>query len=562
MQEGIDIWLFLAGLGIFMFGMLLLEESIRNLAGRSFKKLISRYTRGRWRALATGTVTTAILQSSSAVSLMILAFVGAGIMPMSNAIGVIIGSNLGTTVTSWLVATVGFKISIEALALPFLGIGGLGLIFFGSNSKATNFSKLLVGFGFLFMGLDYMKNSMEAFAANLDPALFVGYGVVVFFLAGFVITGLVQSSSASMAIILSIVYSGLIDYDKASAMVIGTNLGTTITVLLGAIRASTAKKRVAFSHFLFNFITALVALVLLKPLVILVFDVWDFSGDPVIGLAAFHTCFNVLGVLMFIPFTKRFADLVIYFFPEKKETHSRYISKVTQPVPEAALAALNQEVRFMLKITIYFQLKIFGQKVSSGLLPGYRGRYNIDDIKPLSHEKRFHRINILLNEILLFSAGIQQEQLTIEESGRLQALLNASRSAFHASRMIFERLPEIMDLQESDDPGTGELLKLLKDRVADSHKFIVENLEKGISDLTSWGQITRTMALKEKQFLEAYTAWIRKPSQDSAKALSLLALSRSLDLALSQMKDAGFILATEGELLPEIANHHDKATLS
>ncbi len=167
MFEGFDIWKLLAGLGIFMFGMFLMEESIKKLSGRAFKRLIRVYTTGKVKSIFSGIFVTSILQSSSAVSLMVLAFVGAGIMSMENAIGVILGSNIGTTVTAWIVASIGFKVNIESFALPLIGMGGLGLIFLGRSEKYSNISKLLVGFGFLFMGLDYMKTSVEVFTDKL-----------------------------------------------------------------------------------------------------------------------------------------------------------------------------------------------------------------------------------------------------------------------------------------------------------------------------------------------------------------------------------------------------------
>ena len=156
MVEGFDIWKLLAGLGIFLFGMFLMEESIKKLSGKSFKKYIREYTTGKIKSILSGIFSTAVLQSSSAVSLMVLAFVGAGIMTMENAIGVILGSNIGTTITAWIVAFLGFKVSIESFALPLIGIGGLGLIFLGNSVKYANLSKLVVSFGFLFMGLEYI----------------------------------------------------------------------------------------------------------------------------------------------------------------------------------------------------------------------------------------------------------------------------------------------------------------------------------------------------------------------------------------------------------------------
>jgi phosphate:Na+ symporter len=263
----VNYWKLLAGLGIFLFGMYLLEEAIKLLSGKALKKFIRNYTSNRLKAIGTGTFATAILQSSSAVTLIVIALVGAGVMQITNAVSVIIGSNLGTTITSWLVATVGFKTNIESLSLPFIAIGGLGLIFLGKTSKYSNFSKLVVGFGFLFMGLDYMKNSVLQIVENFPLDALINQNFLIYILAGLVITALVQSSSAVVALTLSLIHSEMIQFNDACYIIIGSNIGTTFTVLVGTLGAQSTMKKVALSHFFFNFFTAIITTILL-PLII------------------------------------------------------------------------------------------------------------------------------------------------------------------------------------------------------------------------------------------------------------------------------------------------------
>jgi len=195
-----EIWMFLAGLGIFLFGMHMMEESIRVLSGGAFKSLIRKYTGTRLRAIFSGIFSTAVLQSSSAVSLMVLAFVGAGIMNLVQAISVMMGTKIGTTATAWIVAVFGFEFNIDSFSLPLIGIGGLGMILLAKSPRYVNISKFLVAFGFLFMGLDYMKSSVDQFSEMIDPAVFAGYGIIVFALAGMVMTAVMQSSSATIAL--------------------------------------------------------------------------------------------------------------------------------------------------------------------------------------------------------------------------------------------------------------------------------------------------------------------------------------------------------------------------
>ena len=200
MNEHLDLWRFLAGLGIFLFGMHSLEEAVKSLSGKTFRRMIRSYTDGTLKAIGSGSLVTAVLQSSSAVSLMVLAFVGAGVLSMESAIGVVMGSNIGTTFTAWIVATFGFKIKIESFAFPLIGIGGAGLIFLRSYDKLMQSSKLLLGFGFLFLGLDHMKVSVEDLAQSFNLDQISGYGLWLYVLAGIIITALMQSSSASIAV--------------------------------------------------------------------------------------------------------------------------------------------------------------------------------------------------------------------------------------------------------------------------------------------------------------------------------------------------------------------------
>lgn len=459
-----DFWEFLAGLGIFMFGMFLLEESIRNLSGRAFKGFIRKYTENTVKAVLTGTFATAILQSSSSVTLMVLAFTGAGIMSLQNGIGVVLGSNLGTTLTSWIVATLGFKISIEALALPFIGIGGLGLIFLGKSAKGSNISKLSVGFGFLFMGLDYMKRSIEAIASDDLLQMIPDYGSLMYVLVGFVLTAALQSSSASMAVVLSALYSGLLNYTDATAMVIGTNLGTTVTVMLGAVGGSTVKKRVGLGHFLFNAITAIIAIILLPLLTRLVFDVMGLSSDPVMGLAMFHTIFNLMGVLLFVPFLPLFAKLLEKAVPEKRIETSVFISKTTPDVPEAAIESMRQEVSGLIQRTMEHNLNILRidpKLVFTITTSGVRREKD-------TIEQQYTHAKLLQAELYAFAAQVQGQELNEDEASLLNRLISSVRYAISAAKTMKDVKRDIDELEDSDNV-------LLNDRYADFRRKMIEN---------------------------------------------------------------------------------------
>jgi phosphate:Na+ symporter len=462
-----DFWEFLAGLGIFMFGMFLLEESIRNLSGRAFKGFIRKYTENTVKAVLTGTFATAILQSSSAVTLMVLAFTGAGIMSLKNGIGVVLGSNLGTTLTSWIVATLGFKISIEALALPFIGIGGLGLIFLGKSAKGSNISKLAVGFGFLFMGLDYMKRSIETMASEELLTQIPDYGPLMYVLVGFVLTAALQSSSASMAVVLSALHSGLLNYTDATAMVIGTNLGTTITVMIGAVGGSTVKKRVGMGHFLFNAITAVIAIILLPMLTRLVFDVMGLSSDPVMGLAMFHTIFNLMGVVLFMPFLPLFAKLLEKAVPDKRIDVSLFISKTTPDVPEAAVESMRQEARGLLQRTMEHNMEVL--RIDPKLVFTVSG--NDSRAEKSTLEQQYVRIKGIQAEVYAFASQVQGQEMSEDEATLLNRLLSAVRFAVSSAKTLKDVKRDMEELEDAENPH-------LNDRYADFRRKLIEHYMK------------------------------------------------------------------------------------
>ena len=279
MSEELDLWRLAAGLGLFLFGMHQLEQALTQLAGRSFKKFLRQYTAKPLRGVLAGAVTTAALQSSSVVSLIVLAFVGTGIISLASALGIVFGSNLGTTMTGWIVATIGFKLDIEALALPLITIGGFGVVWSATGTRRSGASHFVVGLGLMLMGLEFMKAGALIATTLFDPSALAGYPLIIFLLAGLLLTAIIQSSSATIMITLSALYAGAIPLDSAAAIAIGADLGTTITALLGALAGSAAKKRVAAAVVLFNVVADTIAFLSLKPLLRFITEVLAI-GDP------------------------------------------------------------------------------------------------------------------------------------------------------------------------------------------------------------------------------------------------------------------------------------------
>lgn len=452
MWEHFDFWKFLAGLGLFLFGMAQLENGVKELAGRKFKVFIKKHTKNKLKAILGGTVITALLQSSSVVSLMLLAFVGAGVITMKNALGIILGSNLGTTFTGWLVATFGFKVDIESFVMPFIAIGSLLMVLFPKRSQLLYLGTLIVGLAFLFLGLSFMKDSITYLAEHFDVSRFASYGPFVFLLVGFFFTAIIQSSSATMVITLSAINAGMIDFQAGAALVIGADLGTTITVLLGGFQGSASKKRVALGHFLFNLITDIIAFLCLSLLILLITDVIGIK-DELFALVVFHSTFNLLGIILFYPFLGKFADFLEKRFTKSEDHVGKYIHETIAEIPETALDSLNRETGHLITLVLKLWKSAFRQNP-----PAPRSASNSSFFKLkenfLDHYFEIKKLN---GEMINFYGGIQKQSLNETESLKLSRMITATGNALHAAKDIKDIESDLSDFRKSTNNTLGKL---------------------------------------------------------------------------------------------------------
>lgn len=453
MNETFDLWKLLAGIGIFLFGMYLLEDAVKTLSGKAFRKIISYYTKGRLRAIGSGTMVTAVLQSSSAVSLMVLAFVGAGVMNMENAIGVMIGANIGTTFNAWIVAILGFKLKIETFALPFIAVGGGSLLFFSSTSRWFSISRLLLGFGFLFLGLDYMKVSVESFSQNVDIRQLPDYGLWFYLLLGAGLTAMMQASSATIAIVMTAFHTQLISFDMGAAMIIGANVGTTITVLLGSMgKGVRAKKLVGLSHLVFNMITGLVAFLAIHPAVRLVGMLVNIETNGVTALALFHTIFNIVGAIIFFPFIGLLARTLVKIYPYRKTILTVYLDRTPPEVTDAAGAALGKEICHLLDECQLYNLRSL--EIDEKLVFEQRLPFEKNNRKKLALDDLYDKIKLLHAEIFAFYAKLQAHKLEASEVAVLERVIFASRNIMNSIKN-FKGIRQ--DLDEFDSSGNEYL---------------------------------------------------------------------------------------------------------
>ena len=442
----------LSGLGMFLFGMLYMELALKESAGRRFKSWVKNSTSSTSKSLMTGTIATALLQSSSVVTLMTLSFVSASLITLHSGIAVIFGANVGTTVTSWIVATLGFKVKIEAFALPMIGAGGLLLMFAEPYKKVIMVAKVFVGFGLLFLGLEFMKTSIESLTSAIDLAKFVNFPLIIFIGIGFLLTAIIQSSSAATAIVLSALYVHILNFEQAAGMVIGTNIGTTVTAILGSIGGIPDKKRVALAHFIFNFITAVAAFLLLPFLTQFLMSFEGLKNDLVTALALFHTIFNLLGVVLLLPFISLMAKYLNRLFVQVKPVSTRYIHLVDPEFSETALVALRDEVNNLFVKTMKYALLISNIKPNDIFVKklGLKEAIEVNQEQiEFDHKIAYNSIKDIEISIMEFVSVLNQQGLLQDDRESLETLLSSVRESVYAAKMLKDIKNDMNEFSES-----------------------------------------------------------------------------------------------------------------
>lgn len=355
-----DFLALLGSLALFLYGMKIMSEGLQKFAGDRLRNILTAMTTNRVTGVLTGTLITALVQSSSATTVMVVSFVNAGLLTLSQSISVIMGANIGTTVTAWIISALGFKVDISVFALPLLAFGVP--LLFSQKSSRKSIGEFIFGFSFLFMGLDLLKKNAPDLSQNPDMLAFVQnytdmgfFSVILFVLIGTVLTMIVQASSATMAITLIMCANGWISFELGAALVLGENIGTTITANLAALTANTQARRAALAHLMFNVFGVMWVLILFKPFLSMVdwiIDDWmqvSNAGGVAVSfkLSAFHTCFNVCNVLILIWFVKLIERTVCRLIPQKEteeEYRLQFISGGMLSTAELSLLQARKEI--------------------------------------------------------------------------------------------------------------------------------------------------------------------------------------------------------------------------
>jgi len=350
----------MAGIAIFLVGMLFMEDGFKQFAGSMLQHLLEKSTNTLPKAMLSGFLITSIVQSSSLVAVITISFLSAEMMGLLQAIGVIFGSNLGTTSTAWIVALFGVKINIAYYAMPMLVFGSVMRV--SSSSKTyQGIGTILLGLGFVFLGIAYLKEGFEIIKDVVDLSAFSQeglFGILLYVAIGTVVTVIIQSSSATMALIITALASANIIYTDALAMAIGANIGTTVTAILGALTSNANGKRLAAAHLIFNIITAFIAIVFIHQLSHIVDTLAHFFSiseeNTVLKLAMFHTLFNFIGILAVTPFIKIIVRVLKRLFREEHEHRgeAKYLDKMVIQVESSAIKAIEHETEHLYDVAL------------------------------------------------------------------------------------------------------------------------------------------------------------------------------------------------------------------
>jgi len=473
----------LGGLGIFFYGMKNMSDSLQVIAGDMIKKAINFLTQNRFTALLVGVFVTMLVQSSSVTTVMVIGFVNASLMNLTQAIGIIFGANIGTTITGWIIS-----IKIGKYGLLLIGLGIIPLLF-GKRDRTRQMGRLLFGVGMIFLGLEFMSAAfkpLRGMQGTMDMmAYFSGqnYGAyAACVLTGAILTMIIQSSSAMLGVTMALASTGVIEFHTALALVLGENIGTTITALLAGIGANVNAKRAAYAHAIFNLLGVLIVFSIFPYFAD--FVQWVIPGDPnfineagdrpniAVFIATGHSIFNVTASLCFLPFLTHLAALVTRLVPEKKviESHLQMVGTTETMMGATALLAVEKELTILKEtiITMFKEVRIF-------IVDGGTNSSKLKEIKAMED-----KIDVIQNEIVVFLGEVIQKSLSEAQSGEAQGLVRIADELESVSDYLdrisvsISRMAQTSKLEKKDQDTLLEYYDEVNEFFLDANKNLEE----------------------------------------------------------------------------------------
>ena len=459
----------MGGLGLFLYGMNLMGDGLQKSAGSKLKRIIELLTSNVIMGVLVGMVVTMVIQSSSATTVMVVGFVNAGIMSLTQAIGVIMGANIGTTITAQLVS-----LDVDFLAPVALGIG-IVIYMFSNKPKHKNIAEILIGFGILFTGMDFMKEAVKPLAGYqgfTDMLLSFGHHPILGVLMGFAITAIVQSSSASMGMLIALASQGLIPITAALPILYGENIGTCVTSLISSIGASRNARRAAIMHLTFNVLGSMIFMFILSKPIVAIVTAID-PTDAARQIANAHTLFNILNVIVLLPFNKLIVKLALKLVPETKGEQDdddkvvKYIDDRMIETPSIALANIIKETLRM------------GEKSKESLNAAMDGIVDKSKEKIELSFKREKLINELQKSILNYLLKLSKAPLNEESREVIDSLFNTvndiERIGDHAENLAELAQSSIANDVTFSDNGKSELMDMYN-KVVSTYTYALDSM--------------------------------------------------------------------------------------
>ena len=473
-----------AGVGLFIFAMFLVEESLKQLSGRNFKLFLQHITKNRVGAAAGGAIVTALLQSSSVVSLMVLALVGAGVFTTQSALAIVFGANLGTTLGNWIIATLGFKIDIDVIAFPAVFAGGLIFAFFRESKKMKTFATFIVGFGLVFIALSFMKTAMQEQVTAFDISAYRTVHPGVYLLVGFVLTLIVQSSSVAIAFTLSALSAGAVDFVSAAAIALGAETGTVVKLVFSAIGGTATKKRVVTGNIVFNLVLTVVVFSFLHSIVHFITDVIGIK-DPLIGLVAFSTLNNFATIILFLLILDPLTSLLKKLFTDTTLTATVFLKDAEHADAATALSLFQKETHLFIYTSIRFNLELFeittGNETSNTEFDEINKQRNYESKKA---EEKYEFLKQHQGEIQSFFLDLRSKSDS-ERNARLNQLISAVRSSMHAAKSVNDISSNIANLKKSTENIQYDFFMHHRDTTRNFYTQLLQLTASGKPDLAA-----------------------------------------------------------------------------
>lgn len=557
-----DFKIISSGIAIFIVGMIFMEDGFKLFTGGVLEKILKKTTNTVIKAIFSGFVSTAIVQSSSLISVIAISFLSAELITLSQAIGIIFGSNIGTTATAWIVAAFGVKIKISHYAMPMLVFGVIFSFFKGRSIKGAGF--ILLGLGFIFLGIGYMKEGFETLKQGIDLGQYAmgGYlGIFVYIFIGAVATVIIQSSSATMAIIITAVATGQIEYVNAIALAVGANIGTTVTAVLGALTSNADGKRLAVAHFIFNMITALFTIIFIYVLMDLVDAISKVVGigekDIALKLALFHTIFNIAGVVLVTPFVNKMVTFLnkLFIFKGEKRGKPMYLDEEVIKTSEPALKALYKETEHLYDSVSHLTIQalrlhraeVWSDKEMREVTETITGK-NID-IGEVYNE----RIKQLYSDIIRF-AVLSESYMNDKERQQVYEIKVANRKIIEVTKDISDIQKNIALFMNDKNEFISDLYNTLRTRLAELLRDIdlIRQKPDGLAAATKFEVIKDSIKEFDVSLNQKISNLLRKNKIDDLMATSVMNDSSFTKSISRRYLECASILWLSDETIKEI----------